>query len=268
MMAVILRIVMESGNFFRSVEFFVRYRIRIEYDGTPFHGWQRQKDLDTVQQRLEDAALPFTRMPIVLHGSGRTDAGVHALEQMAHFDCPRDLNCFRLQECMNAYLNEVPIGVLGIEKVSDEFDARLGAIERYYCYKILNRRAKACIDATRVWTVSYPLNAEKMHAVAQHLIGKHDFSTFRAAGCQSKSPIKTLNDISMTRVGDLILVNVAAKSFLYHQVRNIVGSLVWVGYGRWSERDLLNIFDARDRSKAGPTAPACGLYFVGTKYDE
>jgi tRNA pseudouridine38-40 synthase len=240
--------------------------MRIEYDGTKFHGWQRQKDLDTVQQRLEDAALPFTRAPIVLHGSGRTDAGVHALEQVAHFDCALDLNCFRLQECMNAYLNEVPIVVLGIEKASDKFNARLDAIERYYCYKILNRRAKACIDDNRVWTVSYALDAEKMHAVSQHLIGKHDFSTFRAAGCQSKSPIKTLNDISVRRIGELILVNVAARSFIYHQVRNIVGSLVWVGRGRWSEQDFLDIFKARDRSVAGPTAPACGLYFVGTKY--
>jgi tRNA pseudouridine38-40 synthase len=240
--------------------------MKIEYDGTPFHGWQRQDGLDTVQQRLEDAIIPFTKAPIVLHGSGRTDAGVHALEQVAHFDYPLDLNCFRLQECMNAYLSEVPVVVLKIEKVPDEFNARLGAIERYYRYKILNRRAKASIDTNRVWTVSYPLDAEKMHAVAQNLLGKHDFSAFRAAGCQSKSPIKTLNYISVVRTGDLIAVTVAAKSFLYHQVRNIVGSLVLVGRGRWSERDFVNIFNARDRTRSGPTAPSCGLYFTGTKY--
>ncbi|MDR3155921.1 MAG: tRNA pseudouridine(38-40) synthase TruA [Holosporaceae bacterium] len=246
----------------------MRYRIKIEYDGTPFHGWQRQDGMDTVQQRLEEAAFPFTKVPVVLHVSGRTDAGVHALGQIAHFDSPEDLNCFRLQECMNAHLKDVPIGILEIEKVSDKFHARLGAIERYYCYKILNRRAKACIDTSRVWWVSYQLDTEKMHTVAQHLIGKHDFSAFRAAGCQSNSPIKTLNNISITRTGDLILVNVAAKSFLYHQVRNTVGSLVWIGRGYWSERDFLDIFDACDRTRAGPTAPACGLYFIGTKYSD
>jgi tRNA pseudouridine38-40 synthase len=167
---------------------------------------------------------------------------------------------------MNFYLRNVPIGVLSLERVADDFDARLSAIERSYCYKILNRRTNACIDAHRVWVIGLPLDAQKMHMVAQYLVGKHDFSTFRAAGCQSKSALKTLNSISVQRSDDLIILDVAAKSFLYHQVRNMVGTLQLVGSGQWSETDFLRAFEAQDRTKAGPTAPACGLYFVDTKY--
>ncbi|GHU13414.1 tRNA pseudouridine synthase A [Alphaproteobacteria bacterium] len=243
-----------------------RYKITIEYDGTPFYGWQRQAGLDTIQQRIEESMRPFLKKETIIFGSGRTDAGVHALCQVAHFDFDGDVDCFRLQRCMNAYLVEVPICVLSVEKVTEDFDARFSAVERSYLYKILNRKAKACIDANRVWCVTSLLDEQKMHAAAQNLVGKHDFSAFRAAGCQSKSSIKTINSISVEREADIINVRIAAKSFLYHQVRNIVGSLKFVGCGKWSEKDFLDVFLAKDRTKAGATAPAYGLYFVGTKY--
>ncbi|GHT96852.1 tRNA pseudouridine synthase A [Alphaproteobacteria bacterium] len=243
-----------------------RYKISLEYDGTPFCGWQRQAGLDTIQQRIEESMLPFLKKETTIFGSGRTDAGVHALCQVAHFDADGDVDCFRLQRCMNALLVEVPICVLSVEKVADDFNARFSAIERSYLYKILNRKAKACLDANRVWCVPLPLDEQKMHTVAQNLVGKHDFSAFRAAGCQSKSSLKTINGISVVRESDSIYVKVAARSFLYHQVRNIVGSLKFVGSGKWSEENFLSVFLAKDRTIAGPTAPACGLYFVGTRY--
>ena len=207
-----------------------RYKVTVEYDGTPFHGWQRQEGANSVQQHLEESILPITRAPVTFFGAGRTDTGVHALAQVAHFD------------------------------------ARFSAKERFYLYKILNRRANACLDLNRVWKVTPPLDAEKMNKVAQNLVGRHDFSSFRAAGCQANSPVKTLNSISVTREDEKIFVRVTAKSFLYHQVRNIVGSLYMVGCGKWSEEDFVRVFEAKDRTKAGQTAPACGLYFVGVRY--
>ncbi|MBR1733922.1 MAG: tRNA pseudouridine(38-40) synthase TruA [Alphaproteobacteria bacterium] len=245
-----------------------RYKVIIEYDGTPFHGWQRQEGYDSVQQRVEEAMLPFLKKSVPLHCAGRTDAGVHALGQVAHFDFNEDLDCFRLQECMNFYLTDVPICILSIEKVPNNFHARLSPIERSYVYKILNRRGKATIDANRVWVVSAMLDEKKMHSAAQCLVGKHDFSSFRSAGCQQKSPIKTVNSISIERYGNLIEITISAKSFLYHQVRNIVGSLRFVGCGKWSEDDFRSVFEAKDRTLAGPTAPACGLYFIGAKFSD
>ena len=243
-----------------------RYKITVEYDGTPFHGWQRQDGADSIQQRLEESILPITKNPITLYGAGRTDTGVHALAQVAHFDFDTKLDCFKTQECMNALLRDVPIKVLSMEEVSQNFDARFSAKERFYMYKILNRRANACLDLNRVWKISALLDAEKMHKAAQYLVGKHDFSSFRAVGCQSNSPIKTLNSISVIRENNYIFVNVAAKSFLYHQVRNIVGSLYMVGCEKWTISEFLKIFEAKDRTLAGQTAPACGLYFVGVTY--
>ena len=243
-----------------------RYKVTVEYDGTPFHGWQRQEGANSVQQHLEESILPITRAPVTFFGAGRTDTGVHALAQVAHFDAADDLDCFKTQECMNALLRDVPIKVLSLEKVADDFDARFSAKERFYLYKILNRRANACLDLNRVWKVTPPLDAEKMNKVAQNLVGRHDFSSFRAAGCQANSPVKTLNSISVTREDEKIFVRVTAKSFLYHQVRNIVGSLYMVGCGKWSEEDFVRVFEAKDRTKAGQTAPACGLYFVGVRY--
>lgn len=243
-----------------------RYKIVIEYDGTPFHGWQRQDGYDSVQQRVEESMVPFLKRSVAIHCAGRTDAGVHALGQVAHFDTEQDIDCFRLQECMNFYLSGIPVCVLSIEKVPETFNARLSPIERSYLYKILNRRGKATIDANRVWMVSARLDECKMRSAAQYLVGKHDFSSFRAAGCQQKSPIKTINRISVERHGDLIEITVAAKSFLYHQVRNIVGSLKFVGCGKWTDEDFRTVFEAKDRTLAGPTAPPCGLYFVGAIY--
>jgi len=243
-----------------------RYKITVEYDGTPFFGWQRQENRTTVQQRLEEAIFPLTKVFTTIYGAGRTDTGVHALGQVAHFDTEYDLDCFRVRECMNAYLRDIPIGVLSVEKVSDCFDARFSAKERSYVYKILNRRTKACICANRVWHIKGELDAKAMNLAAQHLVGRHDFSSFRAAGCQSNSPVKTLNQISVQREDDIIYINVSAKSFLYHQVRNIVGSLVLIGCGKWTEQDFVQIFHEKDRKKAGQTAPACGLYFQKVSY--
>jgi tRNA pseudouridine38-40 synthase len=243
-----------------------RYKITVEYDGTPFHGWQRQNGYDSVQQRIEESMLPFLKKMVAINCAGRTDTGVHALAQVAHFDFEKDIDCFRLQECMNFYLQNVPICILSIEKVPNNFNARLSAIERSYIYKILNRRAKPTIDANRVWLVPIHLDEEKMLSAAQCLIGKHDFSTFRAAGCQQKSPIKTINRINIERNGNLIEVTIFAKSFLYHQVRNIVGSLKMVGCGKWTEENFREIFEAKNRNLAGSTAPACGLYFLSARY--
>ena len=203
---------------------------------------------------------------VAINCAGRTDTGVHALAQVAHFDFEKDIDCFRLQECMNFYLQNVPICILSIEKVPNNFNARLSAIERSYVYKILNRRAKPTIDANRVWLVPIHLDEEKMLSAAQCLIGKHDFSTFRAAGCQQKSPIKTINRINIERNGNLIEVTIFAKSFLYHQVRNIVGSLKMVGCGKWTEENFREIFEAKNRNLAGSTAPACGIYFLSARY--
>jgi tRNA pseudouridine38-40 synthase len=243
-----------------------RYKIIVEYDGSPFLGWQRQKNANTVQQRLEEAILPLIKVPTTLYGAGRTDAGVHASGQVAHFDSAYDLDCFRIQACMNAHLKDAPIAVLAAEKVSKLFDARFSALERTYVYKILNRRAKACLDARRIWNVVPYVDEKKMNAAARHLVGKHDFSAFRAAGCQSNSPVKTLNGIFVKRAGDVVTIQTSARSFLYRQVRNIVGSLVFVGCGKWSERDFQEVFQARDRRKAAPTAPAHGLYFANVTY--
>ena len=243
-----------------------RYKLIVEYDGTPFFGWQRQEGYITVQQRLDEAILPMTKTLVTMHGAGRTDRGVHAFGQVAHFDTDKNLNAFRIQECMNAYLVDVPISVLDVCEVDDSFNARFSAVERSYVYKIVNRRAKLGLDENRAWKVIKEIDISRMKEAAALLIGKHDFSSFRAAGCQSKSPIKTLNSIDIDRVNDQIFVTVRAKSFLYHQVRNIVGSLVQVGVGDWSVDYFKEVFESRDRTRAAVTAPACGLYFNNVKY--
>ena len=225
-----------------------RYKLIVEYDGTPFCGWQRQSGVLTVQQCLEEAVLPLTKGPVIINGAGRTDTGVHALGQVAHFETERDLDAFRVQECMNAHLVDLPISVLSAKKTDESFHSRFSAVERFYLYKIINRRSKLTLD------------------LAQILVGKHDFSSFRATGCQSNSPIKTLNSISVERFGEQVFIKVSAKSFLYHQVRNIVGSLTKVGTGEWSEKKFREVFESRDRTLAAATAPACGLYFWKVKY--
>lgn len=243
-----------------------RYKIVVEYDGTPFFGWQRQNGVPTVQQYLEEAILPLSKEPITIFGSGRTDTGVHALGQVAHFNLSRNIEPFRVQECMNAYLRENPIAVLSAERANDNFDARFSTVERSYLYKILNRRAAPALMKNRCWHVMSHLDEEKMNIAAQYLLGTHDFSSFRAAGCQSTSPIKTLNYIKVWREDDFIFIECRAKSFLYHQVRNIVGSLFMIGANRWTLENFLHIFKAKNRAIAGQTAPAAGLYFLKVKY--
>lgn len=219
-----------------------------------------------MQQCLEEAVQPLTKDLVLINGAGRTDTGVHALGQVAHFETDKNLDAFRVQECMNAHLVDLPISVLSVERVNENFHSRFSAVERFYLYKIVNRRSKLALDINRAWKVLKPLNAEKMNEVAQILVGKHDFSAFRATGCQSNSPIKTLNSISVERLGDQIIVKVAAKSFLYHQVRNIVGSLQKAGTGEWSADKFQEVFESRDRTQAAATAPACGLYFWKVRY--
>lgn len=238
-----------------------RYKLLVEYDGTPFYGWQKQDGCLTVQQCLEEAVLPLTKNIAVMHGAGRTDTGVHALGQVVHFNTEKDLDPFRIQECMNFHLSKFPISVLSVEQVGNNFDARFSATERIYVYKIINRRAKLAIDINKAWKIVKNLDENKMHNAAQILVGKHDFSSFRAAGCQAISPIKTLNSISVERIEEQIFIKISARSFLYRQVRNIVGSLCKVGIGEWSEDKFKEVLNSKDRTQAAETAPACGLYF-------
>lgn len=245
----------------------MRYKLVIEYDGTPFCGWQKQQGQQTVQEILEKAISVATRQKnIELSGSGRTDTGVHALAQVAHFDCDKKLDLYKFRESLNALVRPHPISIREIASVSDDFHARFGAKQRSYLYKIQNTRYPPALNVNRVWWYTYPLDENKMQQAANLLIGKHDLSTFRAAGCQAKSPLKTIDEISIKRDGDFITLEIKAKSFLYHQVRNIVGSLVYVGSGKWSINDFKSAFEARDRTKGGETAPAAGLYFSGVLY--
>ncbi|MBO7536913.1 MAG: tRNA pseudouridine(38-40) synthase TruA [Alphaproteobacteria bacterium] len=243
-----------------------RYKLIVEYNGTPFCGWQRQSGVLTIQQCLEEAVHPLTKELVLINGAGRTDTGVHALGQVAHFETDRNLDPFRIQECMNAHLVDLPISVLSTERADENFHSRFSAVERFYIYKIVNRRSKLSLDINRAWKVLKPLDEERMNKVAQILVGKHDFSAFRATGCQSNSPVKTLNSISVERFSDQVFIKVSAKSFLYHQVRNIVGSLVKVGTGEWSEEKFQEVFESKDRTQAAATAPACGLYFWKVRY--
>ena len=244
----------------------LRYKLIIEYDGTPFCGWQKQQGQQTVQEILEKAINVATRKNIELFGSGRTDTGVHALAQVAHFDCDEKLDLYKFRESLNALVRPWPIAVREITTASDDFHARFSAKQRSYIYKIQNTRYPPALNLNRVWWYTYPLDEHKMQQAASLLIGKHDLSTFRAAGCQAKSPIKTIDEISIVRTDDLITLEIKAKSFLYHQVRNIVGSLVYVGSGKWTLNDFKSAFKACDRTRGGETAPACGLYFNSVLY--
>ena len=244
----------------------MRYKLIIEYDGTPFCGWQKQQGQLTVQEVLEQALSTAVRESIVLHGSGRTDTGVHALGQVAHFDCQQEQNANRLRESVNALVRPNPVVVKAIEPVSDDFHARFSAKQREYLYRIQNTPYPPALETNRVWWVHTSLDETKMQQAANMLIGKHDLSTFRAAQCQAKSPVKTIDEISVSRIGDYIDVRIKARSFLYHQVRNIVGSLAYVGSGKWSVADFQSAFEACDRRRGGETAPACGLYFVSVRY--
>jgi len=244
-----------------------RYRLIIEYDGGPFCGWQIQENQRSIQGALEDAVAAINGAPARVNGAGRTDAGVHALAQVAHVDIDKTLPPGRFRDGLNAHLRPLPIGVLEADVVPDTFEARFSAIRRHYRYRIVNRRANLAIDAGKVWRVPRPLDADAMHVAAQRLLGKHDFTTFRDTECQAKSPEKTLDQLDVARYGDEVEIVTSARSFLHSQVRSMVGSLVWVGEGRWSADDLRGALDAQDRRACGPVAPPDGLYLVRVDYD-
>lgn len=244
----------------------MRYKLTLEYDGTPFVGWQVQNNGVSVQQVLEKALLTCTKEQTLVYGTGRTDAGVHALDYVAHFDLKEECDSYKLCASLNALVRPYPIAIKKVERVSDDFHARFSARQRSYIYKIQNTRWPAVLNMNRVWQYSLPLDVEKMEAAAQLLVGKHDFSTFRDSQCQAKSPIKTLDEIRLWREEDIIYMRVAARSFLHHQVRNIIGTLTLVGKGKWTRDDFRQALEACDRTKGGPTAPAMGLYFEKVMY--
>src|SRR5215469_3976988 len=243
-----------------------RFKLVIEYDGTPFVGWQIQEGGLSVQGLLTDAIAAFSGERVTLFGAGRTDAGVHALGQVAHFDLARDWRADRVRDALNAQLRPHPIAVLSAEKVDAHFEARRSARRRHYLYRIVNRRADLALDRHRAWRVPRRLDAAAMHEAAQALVGRHDFTTFRAAECQAKSPVKTLDRLAIERMGDEIRVFASARSFLHHQVRSMVGSLVLVGEGKWRVEDLAAALAARSRAGCGPVAPPEGLYLVSVEY--
>lgn len=243
-----------------------RYKLTLEYDGTPFSGWQRQENAPSVQAALERAAEAVDGAPVRVHGAGRTDSGVHALGQAAHLDLTKDLAPDTVRDAINFHLKPDPVAVIEAEQVSDEFHARFSAVKRHYLYRMIDRRAPLTLDRSQVWRVSRKLDAEAMHHAAQALAGRHDFTTFRDAQCQADSPVKTLDAISVSRYGEEVQLTCSARSFLHRQVRSMVGSLVEVGVGKWSARDLASALAAADRSRCGPVAPPDGLYLVAVDY--
>jgi len=245
-----------------------RYKLTIEYDGAGLVGWQRQASGWSVQEALETAISRFCGESVTVHGAGRTDAGVHALAQAAHLDLARAARPEVLRSAVNHHLRPAAITVLAAEAVSEAFDARLSAVARLYRYRILNRRAPPALERGRVWQVSPPLDLEAMREGARHLIGHHDFSTFRDSLCQAKSPLKTLDALDLHRIGDEIHIEARARSFLHHQVRNMAGTLKLVGLGRWHPDKVAHALAARDRRAGGPTAPPEGLYLVEVRYSD
>jgi tRNA pseudouridine38-40 synthase len=243
-----------------------RYKLVIEYDGGPFVGWQRQANGPSVQQAIEEAILAFSAEPVVVKGAGRTDAGVHALGQVAHIDLTRDWKPDTIRDATNAHLRPAPVAIIGAEAAADDFDARFSAVKRHYLYRILDRRTPPALDRGRVWHVPARLDTEAMHAAAQALVGKHDFTTFRAAECQARSPVRTLDRLDVTREGAEVAIRASARSFLHSQVRSMVGALKKVGEGRWPVGEVSAALAARDRTRAGPVAPPEGLYLVAVDY--
>jgi tRNA pseudouridine38-40 synthase len=243
-----------------------RWKLTVEYDGRPYVGWQRQAAGQSVQGEIESAIAKFSGETPRIHAAGRTDAGVHALGQVAHFDLERPTDAKVVRDAINAYLRPQPISIVDAEPVPANFHARLSARYRRYIYKVLNRPARPALDIGRMWHVPYDLDIAAMRAGAAHLIGQHDFTSFRATECQAKSPVKTLDRFDIVQDGELLAFEVGARSFLHHQVRNMVGTLVLVGRGKWKPEQVAEALQARDRSAAGPTAPPDGLYLVGVDY--
>ena len=243
-----------------------RFALTLEFDGTPFAGLQRQDNAPSVQGAIEDAVLAVTGERVTLHAAGRTDTGVHALAMRAHVDVAKDIAPFRLMEALNAHLRPEPIAVLACEAVSGDWHARFSCIGRAYEYRIANRRAPLTLEKDRAWQIGPQLDAEAMHNAAQALVGKHDFTTFRSVQCQAASPVKTLDRLDVRREGEHVIVEAAARSFLHHQVRSMVGCLALVGMGRWAAGRVAEVLAARDRQKLGLNAPPHGLYFVRAFY--
>ena len=243
-----------------------RYKLTIEYDGTPFVGWQAQDNQLTVQGVITDAVHAFTGEPTIVAGAGRTDTGVHALGQVAHVDLGKDWDDDTVRDALNAHLRPHPVAVLTAERVTEDFDARFSAVKRHYLYRIVNRRPDLSLERNRAWRVPRPLDDQAMNDAAQRLIGRHDFTTFRSAECQASSPVKTLDRLDVARYGDELRLRAAARSFLQHQVRSMAGSLVHVGEGKWSADNLAAALAARDRSACGQVAPPHGLYLVRVDY--
>ncbi|MBX9825268.1 MAG: tRNA pseudouridine(38-40) synthase TruA [Xanthobacteraceae bacterium] len=243
-----------------------RYKIIVEYDGGPFVGWQLQEKDLSVQGALMAAIEAFSGEKVMVQGAGRTDAGVHAIGQVAHFDLSTERETDTVRDAINAHLRPHPVAVLSAEKVAANFDARRSALRRHYLYRIGNRRPDLALERGRAWRVPRRLDVEAMHAAAQQLIGKHDFTTFRSTECQAKSPEKTLDRLDVWRAGEEVHITAVARSFLHNQVRSMVGSLVLVGDGKWQPADLWRALQARDRAACGPVAPPEGLYLVRVDY--
>lgn len=244
-----------------------RYRLLIEYDGRPYHGFQAQADLPSVQDAIERAVKAFCGQTLRLQAAGRTDTGVHATGQVIHVDLEKDWRAEVVRDALNAHLVPEPIVVLEAQVAPEGWHARFSATRRRYLYRILNRRSPPALDQGRVWHVKKPLDAEAMHRAAQVLVGHHDFTTFRDLGCQAKSPMKTLDVAAVRREGEYVFLDFASRSFLHRQVRSMTGSLAEVGVGRWTAGDLKAALEARDRKACGPVAPAEGLYLTAVEYE-
>jgi tRNA pseudouridine38-40 synthase len=245
-----------------------RFRLTVEYDGRPFMGWQRQAHGPSVQQALEEAVTAITGEQAAVHAAGRTDAGVHALAMAAHVDIEKPITAFRLADALNAKLRPQPVAVLAAEEVAEDGHARFCCVGRRYVYRIANRRAPLALDAGKAWRVPVVLHADAMNKAAQVLVGRHDFTTFRSAHCQSESPLKTLDRLTVRRFGETIEIEAAARSFLHHQVRSMVGCLELVGRGKWTARDLRDALESKDRAALGFNAPPDGLYFAEALYPD
>jgi tRNA pseudouridine38-40 synthase len=246
----------------------IRFKLIVEYDGRPFVGWQRQDNGPSVQGALETAALAFSGTQTTAHAAGRTDAGVHALAMPVHVDLPERFDADTVRDALNHHMRPAPVAALSAERVDPTFHARFSCTARHYLYCIVNRRAPLALEAGRAWRIGPPLDHEAMARAAARLVGRHDFTTFRAANCQAASPVKTLTRLSVERRGERIDVAASAPSFLHHQVRSMVGTLVEVGCGRWSEADVSAALARADRAACGRVAPADGLYFVRGDYDK
>jgi len=243
-----------------------RYKLTIEYDGTPFVGWQVQDNGRSVAGAIAEAIGKFAGETPKVSGAGRTDAGVHALGQVAHVDLAKDWDTDTIRDALNAHMRPESIAILSVDAVAPDFDARFSARARHYLYRIANRRADLALDRDRAWRMVRPLDARAIHEAAQRLVGHHDFTTFRSTECQAKSPVKTLDRLDVSRHGDEIRIEASARSFLHNQVRSMVGSLAQVGEGKWSADDMTKALEAKDRAACGPVAPACGLYLVRVDY--